>query len=398
MLGKHSGRAALRQRFQEMGYPLDAHELETVYKLFTDLCDRKKEVFDEDLLALLQDGFAEIPDAWEMQALQVSSGTTSVATALGDPGARGREPDRDAASGDGPGPRACARPSTRSPDSAGPCPTSACARSPAAPTPWGEAHIHTHFEGMKFTGRAVSTDILEASARAYLHASNKAFHAISHRTEAATGLSQESPCEPASSSSPGTASDRKWSGEAVRALRHQLVRRPSTTTSSSRRTLIGAAAIDVFGSALPPGTLEACRTASAVLLGAVGESPANDHLPPEEKVETGLLRLRSELGLFANLRPTRLHARPAARRAREGSPSPRARTSSWCGSWRAACTTASPCMLDSLPRGPTPWPTRPGRWSASPGWPSSWPGPGGARSPAWTRPMSWRPASSGAPW
>jgi 2-isopropylmalate synthase len=184
VLGKHSGRAALRQRFQEMGYPLDGHELEIVYKLFTDLCDRKKEVFDEDLLALLQDGFAEIPDAWELQALQVSSGTTSVATALVTL-ARAGESRTETASGDGPVHALCEaidkitglngtlsdfslRSVTRGTDAL------------------GEAHIHTHFEGMKFTGRAVSTDILEASARAYLHASNKAFHAISHRTEAAT--------------------------------------------------------------------------------------------------------------------------------------------------------------------------------------------------------------------
>jgi 3-isopropylmalate dehydrogenase len=93
--------------------------------------------------------------------------------------------------------------------------------------------------------------------------------------------------------------------EAVRALRQ--VAEAFDHSFEFETHLIGAAAIDVFGSALPPGTLEACRTASAVLLGAVGD-PRYDHLPPEEKVETGLLRLRSELGLFANLRPARLHA------------------------------------------------------------------------------------------
>lgn len=56
--------------------------------------------------------------------------------------------------------------------------------------------------------------------------------------------------------------------------------------------------------ALPDDTLQAARSADAVLLGAVGD-PAFDHLPPAERIEGGLLALRRELGVFANLRPAR---------------------------------------------------------------------------------------------
>ena len=68
---------------------------------------------------------------------------------------------------------------------------------------------------------------------------------------------------------------------------------------------IGGAAVDAHGTPLPPSTLEACRAADAVLLGAVG-GPRWDHLPPEQRPEKGLLALRRGLGTFANLRPVQV--------------------------------------------------------------------------------------------
>ncbi len=68
---------------------------------------------------------------------------------------------------------------------------------------------------------------------------------------------------------------------------------------------IGAAAIDACGVPLPESTLEACRGADAVLLAAIGD-PRCDALPRELRPETGLLALRSGLGLFANLRPVKI--------------------------------------------------------------------------------------------
>jgi 3-isopropylmalate dehydrogenase len=67
----------------------------------------------------------------------------------------------------------------------------------------------------------------------------------------------------------------------------------------------GGAAIDLCGEPLPASTLEAARGADAVLLAAIG-SPRHDHLPREKRPETGLLALRSSLGLFANLRPVKI--------------------------------------------------------------------------------------------
>jgi 3-isopropylmalate dehydrogenase len=74
--------------------------------------------------------------------------------------------------------------------------------------------------------------------------------------------------------------------------------------------LIGGAAIDATGEALPQKSLETCRDADAIILGAVGGPKWDD---PNSKVrpEQGLLAIRKELGLFANLRPVRVHPKLA---------------------------------------------------------------------------------------
>lgn len=69
---------------------------------------------------------------------------------------------------------------------------------------------------------------------------------------------------------------------------------------------VGGAAIDTVGVPLPEETLAACEASDAVLLGAVG-GQAWDRLPPDQRPEQALLRLRSALGLYANLRPAVLH-------------------------------------------------------------------------------------------
>jgi 3-isopropylmalate dehydrogenase len=73
-----------------------------------------------------------------------------------------------------------------------------------------------------------------------------------------------------------------------------------------REGLIGGIAIDKTGSALPPATVETCRAADAVLLGAVG-GPKWDDPNAAVRPEQGLLGIRRELGLYANLRPVTIH-------------------------------------------------------------------------------------------
>jgi 3-isopropylmalate dehydrogenase len=71
--------------------------------------------------------------------------------------------------------------------------------------------------------------------------------------------------------------------------------------------VVGGRAIDASGDPLPDATLQLCRESDAILFGAVG-GPQWDNLAPEIRPERGLLRLRQELGLFANLRPAKVFA------------------------------------------------------------------------------------------
>jgi 2-isopropylmalate synthase len=82
VLGKHSGRHALDQRFRELGFELEPEKLAQAYLLFTRLADQKKEIFDEDLVALVNDGLSDGADTYELRAVQATAGTHSIATAL----------------------------------------------------------------------------------------------------------------------------------------------------------------------------------------------------------------------------------------------------------------------------------------------------------------------------
>ncbi|MDO9631740.1 MAG: isocitrate/isopropylmalate family dehydrogenase, partial [Humidesulfovibrio sp.] len=73
----------------------------------------------------------------------------------------------------------------------------------------------------------------------------------------------------------------------------------------TQEALIGGVAIDATGSPLPEETVRLCKAADAVLLGAVG-GPKWDTIDPSIRPERGLLGIRKELGLFANLRPASL--------------------------------------------------------------------------------------------
>ena len=76
--------------------------------------------------------------------------------------------------------------------------------------------------------------------------------------------------------------------------------------------LVGGASIDAHGTALTDEVLDACRAADAVLLAAVGGPKWDSTDPDAPRPEQGLLGLRKELGLFANLRPARVHPELAA--------------------------------------------------------------------------------------
>jgi 2-isopropylmalate synthase len=76
VLGKHSGRHALRDRLKEMSYELSEEELKVVFSKFKQLADKKKHVMDEDLEAIVNEGVLRTPDIFVLEYLHVTSGTT----------------------------------------------------------------------------------------------------------------------------------------------------------------------------------------------------------------------------------------------------------------------------------------------------------------------------------
>src|SRR5262245_19203975 len=99
---------------------------------------------------------------------------------------------------------------------------------------------------------------------------------------------------------PGDGVGQEVIPEAVRVL--QAVGKGTGVSLEFEQGLCGGAAIDATGHPLPADTLKLCRQANAILLGAVG-GPKWDNASQEQRPERGLLALRKELDLYANLRP-----------------------------------------------------------------------------------------------
>lgn len=74
VLGKHSGRHAFKDKLISLGFDLDSDALNTAFEKFKDLADKKKEIFDDDIRALVSDEIIKIPQAYELVALLQSSG------------------------------------------------------------------------------------------------------------------------------------------------------------------------------------------------------------------------------------------------------------------------------------------------------------------------------------
>ena len=81
VLGKHSGRHALSKRYDDLGYQLEKKELDRAYMLFTKLADKKKDIYDEDLLAIIHDGLRIIPERYQLKYVHAVGGNQVLASA-----------------------------------------------------------------------------------------------------------------------------------------------------------------------------------------------------------------------------------------------------------------------------------------------------------------------------
>ena len=175
VLGKHSGRHALERRYRELGYELDESRLSSLYQEFAALADRKREILDEDLLALMHDSFHDAPETYHLTLLRVTCGSVpaSAEVTMTGPWAGARSAS---GTGDGPIAAAFAAISEILEQTVEVMNLSLRSVTPGRDSV-GQVFLQCRIGGKSLSGQGASTDIVEASARALVHALNKERHA-----------------------------------------------------------------------------------------------------------------------------------------------------------------------------------------------------------------------------
>jgi 2-isopropylmalate synthase len=172
VLGKHSGRAGLRARCEALGFDLSEDEIKRVYDSFIDLADKKKEVVDEDLIALIEDVLNLVEEVYKLEYLQTTSGNKTEATATMRLACNGGESILDSNVGDGPV-DAAYKAIERITGHSGKLLEYSVNAVTVGKDSMGEALVKVKFEDDVVGGRGLSTDVVEASAKAYLNALNR---------------------------------------------------------------------------------------------------------------------------------------------------------------------------------------------------------------------------------
>jgi 2-isopropylmalate synthase len=173
VLGKHSGRAALNDRAKALGFHLTGEQLQQVFEDFKALADKKKEIYDGDIVALIDQQLQHAGDAvWQLVAFEASSGSGRAPRAKLTLRHGEREITEELSVGDGPIDAAfsvvekitgmklvCREFEARS--------------ATIGRDAQGEANVEIEHNGKLFRGRGVSTDTVEATVRAVLNAVNR---------------------------------------------------------------------------------------------------------------------------------------------------------------------------------------------------------------------------------
>lgn len=171
VLGKHSGRHAFKDHMEKMGFKLKEDELTRAFTSFIDLADKKKVVYDDDLVAIVQDQVYEVPQVYSLDYLHVSTGSQTIPTATVTL-RKGKELVQDAATGDGP--VDCAlKTIDRISGVQGTVLDFSLQAITKGKDALGEVSMRVSYGDDTLAGKASSTDIVEASAKAYLNCLNQ---------------------------------------------------------------------------------------------------------------------------------------------------------------------------------------------------------------------------------
>ena len=171
VLGKHSGRHALRERIKQIGYELSDEELNTVFKKFKDLADKKKHIMDEDLEAIVNEGVLRTPDIFVLEYLHVSAGSTVMPMASVQLSINGRSV-KDAGYGNGPI-DACYNTIAKLTGTTSELLRFTVSAITGGTDAQGEVTVRLKENGLMALGRGTDPDIMTASALAYINGLNQ---------------------------------------------------------------------------------------------------------------------------------------------------------------------------------------------------------------------------------
>jgi 2-isopropylmalate synthase len=183
VLGKHSGRHAFTSELEKMGYELTREELQRAFERFKELADRKIQISDKDIEAIVADEMRTVGDTWELVDLTLVGGTTVEPRATARVRTPGGEVVQESASGDGMIDAACGA-IVRATGVEARLMSFTVGAVTGGTEALGDVTVQIDMEGDRYTGRGVSTDVVEASARAFLNAVNRAVR-LGKRTRAA---------------------------------------------------------------------------------------------------------------------------------------------------------------------------------------------------------------------
>jgi 2-isopropylmalate synthase len=175
VLGKHSGRAALADRARALGFHLTGEQLQTVFEEFKTLADKKKEIYDGDIAALIKKTIhhdASVPDEWSLVSFVVTSGTGQKPKIRLTLQHSGREFTEEISDGDGPVDAAFLA-TEKITGFTLVCRDFLVRSATLGHDAQGEVSVEVEYQGEVYRGRGTSTDSVEATILAILNAVNR---------------------------------------------------------------------------------------------------------------------------------------------------------------------------------------------------------------------------------
>jgi 2-isopropylmalate synthase len=171
-MGKHSGRAALADRARALGYHLTGEQLQTVFEQFKQLADKKKEVYDGDIGALIDQQIHDLSNTWSLVSYHVVGGSRETPTVTLTLRHGDRDVTQTVSAGDGPV-DAMFLAIERITGVTTVCKDFRVQAVTVGKDAQAEVNVELEYHGRIHRGRGVSTDSLEASGLAFLNAINR---------------------------------------------------------------------------------------------------------------------------------------------------------------------------------------------------------------------------------